>query len=118
MATNASHYYHRSVRGTWYVVKAVSKSLFFLLLGLLIGFLISDIEILEGFTTQNKIIAIVAFILVLIITLVLWLFSRESYYAKVNELHQKDKLQLLKSLHQNNDLSVDVLAREQAKLTL
>jgi len=118
MATNVSHYYHRSVRGTWYIAKAVSKSLFFLSLGLLIGFLISDIEILKDFTTQNKIIVIVSFLLVLIISLVLWLISRDSYYKKVHELQQKDKLDLLKNLHINNELSDEVFNREEKNYAL
>ena len=61
MKPTVTNYYHQTLKGTWYILKAVSKAMFFFSLGLLVGFLLFFFDKIKEIRLNRKISDAVTF---------------------------------------------------------
>lgn len=113
MKNTASNYYHYTLKGLWYFLKGISKALFFLSLGLIMGFLLF---LFDKIQTKEDIKNYILLSLLLIpISLVIWLISRKFYYSKVVKAHRNEINVLLERLQQSNEINTTTFEREKAR---
>ena len=113
MKPTVTNYYHQTLKGTWYLLKAVSKAMFFLSLGLLLGFLLFFFDKIQN---KEDVKTYILYVLVLMpISLIVWFVSRKLYYSKVQHTQHNQIKEILNTLHSNNEITSQVHEREKSK---
>lgn len=109
-------YFHTGLRGTFYALKRTCSSLFLLCLGFLLCLLFQ--LAMEGEVIHEDEIAdfILAFVVILFASGLLWLLFRSLHNAWVKRHFKQAKLDFLEQLEREGIISAQVVQQAKAKL--
>jgi O-antigen/teichoic acid export membrane protein len=108
--------FHTGLRGTFYVLKRICSSLFLLCLGFLLCLLFQLGMEGENITSEDIGDFIIAFIVILFASGLLWLLFRGLHNAWVKRHFKQAKLDFLVQLEREGIISAQVVQQAKAKL--